>query len=303
MRGVRGLSRGWPSVVAFVLSGLALGGCKTVEGGPDRLYSVSEEVAQARGLLDSSGGPTGVQGLVERYYAVNPADPTAESQRMYLRNEIISRRMYIIDVEYSEYEEALTSERQKYGFATTAAATGLGIASTLTTPVRSAQILSGAGAAVLASKGIYDSEIVIAKTLQIVQGYMRASRDIVASRQLLPRMTESTLTFPLSAALHSLEDYYRAGTFTAGLIPALQNSGTAAEAAANEKATVITYGSTDTSIALRACVRKAGVAAITKLGAPLTAVELARIEFSGAINDEASRRILLVRARAAGVCV
>jgi hypothetical protein len=50
---------------------------------------------------------------------------------MPLRNEIIARRMYIIDVEYSEYEADLPSERQKFGFATTAAAAGLGIAASM----------------------------------------------------------------------------------------------------------------------------------------------------------------------------
>jgi hypothetical protein len=191
MRGVAELRHRWPAVVACALAGLFLSGCKTIEGGPDRLYSIPEEVAQARGLLDVAA-PTGVPGLIERYYTVG----TDDAQRMFLRNEIIARRMYIIDVEYSEYEASLTSERQKFGFLTTAAASALGIAATLTTPLRSAQLVSGAGAAVLGARGAYDSEVVIAKTLQIVQGYMRAARDTVAARQILPRVSESTITYP-----------------------------------------------------------------------------------------------------------
>jgi hypothetical protein len=233
MRGVGQLRRGWGTFGVVVLAGLLLSGCKTVQGGPDRLYTVPEEVAQARTLLDVAV-PGSIPGLVERYYQA-PDD----AQRMFLRNEIIARRMYIIDVEYSEYEESLTSERQKFGFLTTAAAAALGIAATLTTPVRSAQIVAGAGAAVLATRGAYDTEVVIAKTLQIVQGYMRAARDDVARTQILPRLTESSTTYPLSAALHSLEDYYRAGTFTAGLIPALRESGAAADIAAQAKAEVL----------------------------------------------------------------
>jgi hypothetical protein len=301
MGGVAGLLRRWPAVVACALAGLFLSGCATVEGGPDRLYSVPEELALARGVLDSS--PAGIQGLVDRYYGVDARDPAADAQRMYFRNEIIARRMYIIDVEYSEYEASLTSERQKFGFLTTAAASALGIAATLTTPVRSAQIVSGTGAAILGARGAYDSEVVIAKTLQIVQGYMRASRDIVASRQLLNRLNESTVTYPLSAALHSLEDYYRAGTFTAGLIPALQESGTAAKTAADEKAITITYGSTDTSKALRICAAKAGVTRLATFVTPPTPIGLAQLEFSNTIEAEANRRIVLIRARAAGLCL
>jgi hypothetical protein len=238
-----------------MLAGLFLSGCKTVQGGPDRLYTVPEEVAQARTMLDVAA-PDGIPGLVERYYRERD-----EMELRRLRNDIIARRMYIIDVEYSEYEEALTSERQKFGFLTTAAATALGIASTLTTPVKSAQIVAGVGTAVLASRGIYDSEVVVAKTLQIVQGYMRAARDNVASRQILPRVNESTVTYPLSAALHDLEDYYRAGTFTAGLIPALRDSGVAAQAASEEKVTLVqgTFDpSEDTSVTLRAFLQPGG---------------------------------------------
>lgn len=241
MRGVVGLRRRGLAVVTCVLTGMLLSGCKTVEGGPDRLYSVPEEVSQARGLLDNAA-PEGIPGLVDRYYGVNPKDPTADGQRMYLRNEIIARRMYIIDVEYTDYETALTSERQKFGFFTTATAATLGIASALVTPLRSAQIVGGAGAAVLASRGAYDSEVVLAKTIQIVQGHMRAERDKVATTQILPRRMESTLTYPLSAALHDLEDYYLAGTFTSGLIPALRDSGNAAQAAADGKAAVLVQG-------------------------------------------------------------
>jgi hypothetical protein len=280
-----------------MLAGLFLSGCKTVEGGPDRLYTVPEEVAQARTLLDVAV-PGSIPGLVERYYQA-PDD----AQRMFLRNEIIARRMYIIDVEYSEYEASLTSERQKFGFLTTAAASALGIAATLTSPLSSAQLVSGAGAAVLATRGAYDSEVVIAKTIQIVQGYMRASRDVVASRQILPRLNESSVTYPLSSALHSLEDYYRAGTFTAGLIPALEESGAAAKIAAAEKAVTITFGITDTTKALSACINRPGaVSQLTGFVTPSTPFRLAQIRFSNSIEAEAARRLVLIRARAAGIC-
>ena len=297
MRGVGELRHSWPAVAALGLAGLLLSGCKTVEGGPDRLYSVPEEVAQARGLLDVAA-PTGVPGLIERYYTVGIDD----AQRMFLRNEIIARRMYIIDVEYSEYEESLTSERQKFGFLTTATASALGIAATLTSPLRSAQIVSGTGAAVLGARGAYDTEVVIAKTLQIVQGYMRAARDNVATRQILPRTTESTVTYPLSAALHDLEDYYRAGTFTAGLIPALQESGAAAQNAANEKAIVVSFGSTDTTKALSQCINRGSPARLIALVTPSSPRRLAQIRFDGSIQGEAERRVLLIRAKAAGIC-
>jgi hypothetical protein len=238
MRGVAGLRRGWLAIAALVFAGSLLGGCKTIDGGPDRLYTVPEELAQARAMLDVAA-PDGVPGFVTRYYEVRGVDSISDAQRMYFRNEIIARRMYIIDVEYSEYETALLNERQKFGFGTSLVAQGLTIASSLATPLRSAQILGGAAAGVGAARGFYDSEIVIAKTIQIAQGHMRARRDDVAKR-ILPLRTASSIVYPLSAATRDLEDYYNAGTLAAGLIDAVGQSGMAAQEAALQKADVIT---------------------------------------------------------------
>jgi hypothetical protein len=284
------LRREWARTTMMVAMGALASGCVTIQGGPERLYTVPQEVAMAQALLPN----------VEAQYAV----ATIDTDRMFYRNEYIARRMYVIDVEYSEYEAALTGERQKFGFATTTAASGLGIASTLTTPVRSAQILSGIGAAILATRGAFDSEVVIAKTLQIVQGHMRAQRDNVFTKQIFPRLGESAVTYPLSAALHDLEDYYRAGTFTAGLIPALREAGNAEQAAAQEKAIVVTFGKTDTTKALSACINRAGFdrARLVSLVTPPTNIALARLRFENSIEAEASRRLLLTRARAAGIC-
>jgi hypothetical protein len=258
MRGVEHLRRGWVAIAAFILAGSLLGGCKSVDGGPDRLYPVADEVARARTLLDVEG-PDGIPGLVTRYYAVRGIDTTADTERMYWRNEIIARRMYIIDVQYTEYETALLNERQKFGFGTSLAAQSLAIAASLTTPLRSAQLLGGVAAGVGAARGFYDSEIVIAKTIQIAQGHMRANRDDVAKR-ILPLRTASSVLYPLSAAMRDLEDYYSAGTLSAGLIDALGQSGTAAQQAAAEKALVMSgiYSPDESTRILDAFLRPGG---------------------------------------------
>lgn len=250
MRGVGALRRRVGFSV-LMLACVSLSGCKTMDGGPDRLYSVQDEVAQARALLDNAA-PEGIPGLVRRYYSVGSSNPAADdAQRMYLRNEIIARRMYIIDVEYTEYETALLNERQKFGFGTSLAAQSLTIASALTTPLRSAQIVAGVASGVGASRGFYDSEVVIAKTIQIAQGHMRAKRDNVAKR-ILPLRTTSAVLYPLSAALRDLEDYYNAGTLTSGLVEAVGQAGEVAHTAAVEKSGMImaVYAADDTSLKL-----------------------------------------------------
>jgi len=206
---------------ALVSAGAILTGCKTWDGGPDRLYTVEQELTNARDLL-----PT-----ISQSYAA----ATNEADRFRYRNDYIGYRMYIIDVEYSEYEAALTSERQKFGFLTSVGAQGLNTAGALVSPASTVRILSGIAGGVSATRGYYDSEIVVAKTIQIAQGHMRAERDRVAVR-ILTGQTKAVIDYPLSAALHDLEDYYRAGTLTAGLIEAVGEAGAAAQTAAEIKA-------------------------------------------------------------------
>jgi hypothetical protein len=260
MRSVGALRREWRMVAALLLVGATLAGCKTIEGGPDRLYPAAEEIGNARRLL----GQEDTAGLVQQYYDLtNSGVADVEFRLMRLRNEIIARRMYIVDVEYTEYETALTNERQKFGFATATAAQGLAIASTLVTPLRAAQIVGGVGAGVGAARGFYDSEIVIAKTIQIAQGHMRANRADVAKR-IISYRNASTIVYPLSAALHDLEDYYSAGTLTAGLVDAVGQAGEDAKDAEDAKAATAfsVYLVDDSSTKLDTFLRPAGPRAV-----------------------------------------
>jgi hypothetical protein len=220
MRGVAGLRRGWRAVVAIILAGAILSGCETFKGRPNRLYTVAEEVANARDSL-----PT---------VATNYDLATTDNDRIFYRNDYIARRMYIIDAEFTEFETALTKERGEFGFTTALVTQGLTTAGAVFTPANTVRTLSALAGGVNASRGFYDSELLVNKTIQIVQAQMEAKRDDVAARifrkvDFLPR------TYPLSAALHDLEDYYRAGTLTAGLIKATTEAGEAAKDALERK--------------------------------------------------------------------
>lgn len=99
--------------------------------------------------------------------------------------------------------------------------------------------------------------LIIAKTIQIVEGQMRAQRGLVAKR-MMDNMNLPAAAYPLSAALTDLEDYYLVGTFNSGLIKALGESGEGARAAGELKgnAVFISAGSfiasEDTSRVIRA---------------------------------------------------
>ncbi len=125
--------------------------------------------------------------------------------------------MYAIDVQYTQYENALTREGQEIGFGALTAATGLSTAATLVVANATKTILSAAATGVLATKGHYESEILIAQTIRTIQKQMRSSRNGIAT-SISGKMAQSVADYPLWAALSDVEDYYNAGTLTTGVI-------------------------------------------------------------------------------------
>lgn len=220
MRGVAKLRRGWGVVAGIALAGVLLSGCETFRGRPERLYTVAEEVASARDSLP---------GVATSYELAK-----TDNDRKYYRNDYIARRMYIIDAEFTEFETALTRERGEFGFTTALVTQGLTTAGAVFTPVNTVRALSALAGGVNASRGFYDSELLVNKTIQIVQAQMQAKRDEVAAR-IIQKMDKPYTNYSLSAALHDLEDYYRAGTLTAGLIKATTEAGEAAKDASDLK--------------------------------------------------------------------
>jgi hypothetical protein len=183
-----------------------LSGCIASTRTPDRLYPVAFEMEDIR---------AGQAGLFQRHRALILSNDLAAAKAV--RNEIIGQRMYAIDVQYTQYENALTRESQEVGFGALTTAGVLGTASTLFTPVVTKSILSGLSTAVLATKGHYDSEILLAQTIKTIQKQMRASRNLIAAA-IIARMTQSVIDYPLPIAMSDVEDYYNAGTLTTGLI-------------------------------------------------------------------------------------
>lgn len=228
--GVAQLRRRGLAIGALVLAGILLSSCKTFEGQPDRLYPVAEEAQNARAALDTA--------------AQNYAAATNDIDRKRYRNEYISLRMYIIDAEFTDFESALTKERGEFGFTSAVTSQALNTAGAVFTPANTVRTLSALAGGVNATRGFYDLELLVNKTIQIIQSQMEAKRDDIATR-IIGKVDYPPATYPLPAALHDLEDYYRAGTLTAGLIKATAEAGDAAqEASDNKTAAMVLQGGT-----------------------------------------------------------
>jgi len=190
-------------VAVFLILGGLVSGCASFEGGPSRLYSVADETAIIRNQLAGFD-----------FLEFSSLGETARVQR---RNDWIGARMYAMDLNYTTYEANLTRERQGVGFGATAATLGLTTASTLATHIATKDTLTTLAGVMTGARAAYNDEVLIAHTTQWIQSQMRAQRARVAQRILLG-MRMSTRDYPLAAALSDLEEYYRAGTFTGGII-------------------------------------------------------------------------------------
>lgn len=142
--------------------------------------------------------------------------------------------MYAIDVNYDVYENNLTREMQNLNFAATVANIALTAVASQITPPGTKDILTATAAGLTGAKAAYDKEVLIQRTIQIIQSQMRANRDRVA-RRILQRLNASADEYPLMMAWIDLQAYYKAGTFTDGLVEAGHTVGTQALAAADER--------------------------------------------------------------------
>jgi peptidoglycan hydrolase-like protein with peptidoglycan-binding domain len=211
----------WRTVIAPAILGALASGCASFSDGPARLYTVQEETQLIKDNIQQIN-------LVQ-YSSLD------EASRKRIRNDWIGARMYAIDIQYTPYEAQLTKERQGVGFGAAASTIALTTASGLVGPVATKNVLTGLAGAVTGARAAYDSDVLLSHSVQWIQSQMEARRADISSR-ILNGMKLSTTDYPLAAALSDLEAYYRAGTFTGGLLATNEVIAADAQLAALQKA-------------------------------------------------------------------
>jgi hypothetical protein len=169
---------------------------------PERLYSIDDEVAAVRAYNDNPD--------MWRKYAGAP-DQDA------FRNNIITTRMYAIDIEYTKYEAALTHEGQGVDFATKLASLGLTTTAGLIPVLQTSHALSEAATGVNSLDSAYNDKVLRSQLIQNTQAAMRIARHDQAAI-IFANMQCPVKLYPLGRALTDLEAYYRAGTFASGIM-------------------------------------------------------------------------------------
>lgn len=195
---------------AAVAAGLA--GCATNQVGPVRPITIDEDVAWSRGLAEPD---------VSTFYSLNPAIQAA------MRNQIVTARMYIADMEYHYYEARLTKEMQDEGLVATAVSLGLTTSATLVPVTQTKTLLSALATGVTGLDKAYNEKELLSNAIQALQTQMRADRKTQAG-QIYAKMFKDAgnntkiitpiAEYTLPMALSDADAYYQAGTIASAFI-------------------------------------------------------------------------------------
>jgi hypothetical protein len=200
------------SIIAVAVGALSVAGCTSTQVGPIRPITITDDVAYTRPLAEPD---------LTTFYGAS-ADMQAA-----VRNQIVTARMYIADMEYHYYEARLTREVQEEGLGATLATLGLTTASTLVGSAATKTILSGAATAVVGADKAYNEKELLSNTIQALQTQMRADRKTQAAviyakmfRDIGNNTKKPTpiVEYTLPMALSDADGYYQAGTIASALI-------------------------------------------------------------------------------------
>jgi len=177
--------------------------------GPQRAIAIAEDVESMRQVNDQ---------LMSGFYS---SSPTVQAST---RNQIITARMYMADLEYHYYEANLTREMQSEGLLATATSLGLTTTASLIPVAQTSRLLSGIATGVTGLDKAYDEKQLLSNTMQALQAQMRADRktwaaEIQAKMLKSDKRTVTPITeYTLPMALSDADAYYQAGTIASALI-------------------------------------------------------------------------------------
>jgi hypothetical protein len=201
------------SAPVLLVTLLLLLGCASQQTGPSRPVSIDNDVAMVSAVA--------YPGDLSQYLSGSP-----ETQAL-RRNEMLTARMFVMDMEYQVYEANLTKEMQREGVLSTATILGLTTSSTLVGAAATKTILSGLATGVTGLDKSYSEKELLSNAMQELQTQMRADRKAQAAEAYAKMFRDagggvkrptpiSEYTFTM--ALSDAEAYYQAGTIGSALI-------------------------------------------------------------------------------------
>jgi len=208
-----------------VTLGVLLGGCATFEGYPKRI-DVSDQYLEEVGPF--------VAPSVVRLYA-NEGDLRRQSA---LRNNIVTARIYAIDVNFHNFVRDITTQQNLGVIGADWAAIGLATAGVLTGSAGNKTTLAAISAAILGAKASIDKDIFYSKTIPAIVTEMEGQRKLVLA-QIYAGLKKSSDEYTLFQALADLDRYYNAGTLNGALVGLTTGAGMKSEEGNTQIAAVL----------------------------------------------------------------
>lgn len=154
-------------------------------------------------------------------YPVGWNDLTTDDQRQAKRNDFITARMLMIDLAYLQYERSLLAEARETGFGTALALLAMTTTATAVSDKGAKTALAAVTAGTVGTKQAFDKEVLLDRTIQVLQSQMKASR-AKTKAQILDRLGQPYRQYTIALALSDVETYYQAGTMSGSLLSATE---------------------------------------------------------------------------------
>ncbi|MGJ0507847.1 MAG: hypothetical protein ACR652_12140 [Methylocystis sp.] len=151
------------------------------------------------------------------------------------RNQVITAKMFVIDHNYNVYESKLGKENEFANLATSIASLGVSTAGATIPVGQTTKVLAAVATGITGSKAAFDRDVLMTRTIQVVETQMRTDRANVA-KLLRSRMSCSIDEYPLFMAMSDLDTYRQAGTLEYAMT-SLEKLAAKAEADATAKTT------------------------------------------------------------------
>lgn len=185
---------------------LLLAGCRTMSSGgaPESSFDLQTD-------KEALASQFGTAATIGKYYS------TATEGLVEARNRFIAGRLALIDLNYLQYVQLLTADKQRLNTAAELANMSLGLAGTLVGGVRAKTNLAAAATGLGGTKTTIDKEYYYEKSLDALIDAMNAKRKDVLVGILTGRATSSIADYSFEQALTQLNEYYMAGTINGAL--------------------------------------------------------------------------------------
>lgn len=193
---------------------ISLAGCSTFEGYPDSVSSSGILLEQPDKYLSDQ---------------LDDYERAGEDQRWYIRNNLVRRRMIIIDSAYEQFERDLYVQNLRGGVYTDWSTNLLTTMGPVTDHIPTRNLLSGMAAILSNGKAVYEANVLTKSTMSALISEMRAARtktrDQIRQKSGLPPSQ-----YDLYDALQDLDSYTAAGSLPSAI------ASLTATAAKNEQA-------------------------------------------------------------------